>query len=103
MTGSMSIEQVHQWLEEMSNASIYDGMRLAQPDEVANYRTGDGIEKAFLLANVIRRRFPERSIYICVNNAEVTLSAGGRYCFKSQKDLTKTVKMPPGKAATISD
>jgi len=101
MTASMSIEQVHQWLEQMGNASIYDGMRLAQPDEVANYRTGDGIEKAFLLANVIRHRYPQRSIDICVDNADVTLSAGGRYCFKSQKNLTKKVKMAGGKNLII--
>ncbi len=103
MTGSRSIEQVRQWLEQMDNISIYTGSRLAQPDEVANYKTADGIEKAFSLANVIRRRHPNRSIEICVDNADVTLSADGRYCFKSQKNLTKTVKMPAGKAATISD
>jgi len=103
MTGSMSIEQVRQWLEQMDNISIYTGSRLAQPDEVANYKTADGIEKAFSLANVIRRRHPNRSIEIYVDNADVTLSADGRYCFKSQKNLTKTVKMPAGKAATISD
>ena len=96
MTGSMSIEQVHRWLEQMSNVSIYDGSRLAQPDEVVNYNTGDGIEKAFVLANAIRRRFPQRSIDICVDNAQVTLSADGRYCFKSQKNLTKKVKMAGG-------
>jgi len=101
MTGSMSIEQVRQWLEQMGNASIYDGMRLAQPDEVANYRTGDGIEKAFLLANVIRRRYPQRSIDIRVDNADVTLSADDRYSFKSQKNLTKTVEMPTGKGVTL--
>ncbi|MHC4426033.1 MAG: hypothetical protein ACYSYV_08060, partial [Planctomycetota bacterium] len=49
MASSMSVEQVYAWLGQMKNISIYDGKRLAQPDEVANYRTGDGLEKAFLL------------------------------------------------------
>ena len=37
--------------------SIYDGpARLAQPDEVWNFRRGDGFEKALLVANVLRAR-----------------------------------------------
>jgi hypothetical protein len=103
MTGSMSIDQVHKWLESMGADSIYYGSRLAQPDEVANYKTGDGIEKAFLLANVIRRRHPDQSIEISIDNADLTLIAGGRYCFKSQKNLVKKVEMPGGKSAVISD
>ncbi|MHC4639473.1 MAG: hypothetical protein ACYTBV_18550, partial [Planctomycetota bacterium] len=42
MTKSMSIDEVYNWLEKMNNNSIYDENRLAQPDEVANYKTGDG-------------------------------------------------------------
>jgi len=39
------------------NESIYDGpFRMAQPDEVWNFRTGDGFEKALLVANVVRSR-----------------------------------------------
>ena len=37
--------------------SIYDGAeRLAQPDEVWNFRRGDGFEKALLVGNVLRGR-----------------------------------------------
>jgi hypothetical protein len=37
--------------------SIYDGVaRLAQPDEVWNFRRGDGFEKALLVANILRGR-----------------------------------------------
>jgi hypothetical protein len=37
--------------------SIYEGpARLAQPDEVWNFRRGDGLEKALLMANVLRHR-----------------------------------------------
>ncbi|MBN2269430.1 MAG: hypothetical protein JXN61_02385 [Sedimentisphaerales bacterium] len=103
MTGSMSIDQVHKWLESMGDDSIYDGSRLAQPDEVANYKTGDGIEKAFLLANVIRHRHPDQSIEISIDNADITLLADGPHCFKSQKNLTKKVGMRSGKSVVISD
>ncbi len=47
------VAQVAAWPDE----SIYDGAsRLAQPDEVWNYRRGDGFEKALLVANVLRGR-----------------------------------------------
>ncbi|MDD4101762.1 MAG: hypothetical protein PHU80_03925, partial [Kiritimatiellae bacterium] len=42
---------VGSWPEE----SIYDGpARMAQPDEVWNFRRGDGFEKALLVANILR-------------------------------------------------
>ena len=47
------VEQVGGW----EGASIYDGpARLAQPDEVWNFRRGDGFEKALLVANMLRGR-----------------------------------------------
>ncbi len=51
LTEDEVVAQVTAW----PNASIYDGAtRLAQPDEVWNYRRGDGFEKALLVANVRR-------------------------------------------------
>jgi len=47
----------HATLEQIAaldTASIYDGpSRLAQPDEVWNYGTGDGLEKCLLAANAV--------------------------------------------------
>ena len=40
-------------LKEMPDESIYDGKRLALPDEVWNFKRGDGIEKALLLADFL--------------------------------------------------
>ncbi|MBQ6339624.1 MAG: hypothetical protein IJI36_10815 [Kiritimatiellae bacterium] len=41
-------------LAALDDESIYDGpSRLAQPDEVWNYGTGDGLEKCLLAANVL--------------------------------------------------
>jgi len=93
MTESMSTEQVYDWLGQIKNDSIYEGKRLAQPDEVANYNTGDGLEKAFLLANVIRQRNPEQNIEITVDSNEVMLKEQGEYRFVSDKGLKKLINI----------
>jgi hypothetical protein len=92
MTDSMSVDEIYRWLEDMNNVSIYDGKRLAQPDEVANYKTGDGLEKAFLLANVIRQRNPEQNIEITVNN-NITLKGQNEYKFASVKGLKGRISL----------
>lgn len=94
ITDSMSIEQVYKWLEQMENISIYDNKRLATPDEAANYNTADGLEKAFLLANIIRKKTPEQNIEINVNDSSVILKADGRYSFESVKKLSRLIKIP---------
>ena len=91
MTEAMSVEEIFAWLGQMRNISIYDAGRLAQPDEVANYQTGDGIEKAFLLADVIRERNPVQDIEIIVDNSDVKLKAQNEYSFTSAKGLEKQV------------
>ena len=96
MTDSISIEEVYSRLEQMKNISIYDGKRLAQPDEVANYNTGDGLEKAFLLANVIHQRDPEQDIEINVDNNDVTLKEKTEYRFISNKGFGKLVRIRAG-------
>ncbi len=93
MTDSMSVKDVYAWLEQIKNVSIYDGRRLAGPDEVANYKTGDGLEKAFLLANVIRQRCPEQDIKITVDNNDVLLKGADQYRFTSSKGLKKLVSI----------
>jgi hypothetical protein len=77
-TESMTVAQVHTWLGEMGSASIYEGNRLAQPDEVANFGRGDGLEKAFLLANVICRRG---------GGAEI-IADGGRAVVRGSEEFT---------------
>jgi hypothetical protein len=86
-----SIEQVYEELCSWDNESIYNGKRLGQPDEAANYQTGDGVEKAILLANVISGREPEQKIEIAIDNESVTLTAGTEYKFTSTKGLNKTI------------
>ncbi|UCD30169.1 MAG: hypothetical protein JSV03_06780 [Planctomycetota bacterium] len=94
MMDSMSTEQIAARLEQMDGVSIYDGKRLAQPDEVANYNTGDGIEKAFLLANIIRQRHPQQDIQILAANSAVMLKAADEYRFTSNKGFEKQITIP---------
>lgn len=78
-------------INEMPDESIYgEPGRLAQPDEVWNYRRGDGVEKAILLANIIHSRKPGDAITIQVIGEKVTLEAGGKsYDFRSGKGLAE--------------
>jgi hypothetical protein len=89
----MSIKQAYEWLGQIRNDSIYDNGRLAQPDEVANYRTGDGLEKAFLLANVIHNRDSAQDIEITVDKDEVLLNGQNKYGFQSTKSLIKNIRI----------
>lgn len=73
MTKSMSVEGVYEWLGRMHDASIYDHNRLAQPDEAANYYTGDGLEKALLMASVLRHRYPDRGLHLEIDGSHVQL------------------------------
>jgi len=75
-TQTMSVPEVYDWLQKMPAASIYDRNRLAQPDELANYLTGDGLEKAILLANVLRHRAPDQELHLDVDNSSIVLHAG---------------------------
>jgi hypothetical protein len=56
-TADLSLDALTAHLNTLPNESIYDGVgRLAQPDEVWNFQRGDGLEKAILLANIMRAR-----------------------------------------------
>ncbi|MFH1719907.1 MAG: hypothetical protein ABIF19_21345 [Planctomycetota bacterium] len=90
---AMQIEEVYAWLTQMKDDSIYDGKRLAQPDEVANYATGDGLEKALLLANVMRERDAAQKIEITADNSNVVLRAASEYRFSSNKGLRRTIRI----------
>jgi hypothetical protein len=60
------------------SASIYDGSRMAQPDEVWNYRRGDGLEKAFCLANIWKARHPGDPVAIRSADGVTRTTLGGR-------------------------
>ena len=87
-----SIQDVYEILERLGNDSIYDGQRLALPDEVWNFRCGDGIEKALLLADLIIQKNPSSQIRIEVDHNRVLLTSDGSdYRFESKKSFRKTI------------
>jgi len=69
------IAHVSTWPDE----SIYDGAtRLAQPDEVWNFKHGDGLEKAILMASILHNR-NEGALLVTRNaNTASVLTADGR-------------------------
>jgi hypothetical protein len=76
-------------LREWPDESIYDGARCAQPDEVWNYRRGDGLEKALCLASVLRGRRPHAGIELQVRPDQVDLAVDGRVAaWPSRKGLS---------------
>jgi hypothetical protein len=103
MTESKSDDEVYAWLEQMNDTSIYNAGRLAQPDEVANYKTGDGLEKALLLANVIRQRDPEQDFEIIVDNNNVVVKGPWQYRFASAKGIEKQIRISGAGAITTVD
>jgi hypothetical protein len=84
--------EVFEILKNLSDHSIYDGKRLAQPDEVWNYRRGDGIEKAFLFADYLSGKDHSFPVTIEIDNKNVKVSYGEHdFHFRSEKKIKKTV------------
>ena len=96
-TKAMSPDEIYNWLGQMENDSIYDGKRLGQPDEVVNYKRGDGLEKAILLANIIHQRDPKQEIKIVAVGNNITLEAQKKYEFTSTKNFNKQINIPDKK------
>lgn len=90
-TKTLSDAELFQQLETLSAESIYDGQRLAQPDEVWNFQTGDGVEKAILLSTIWKRRHPDDLIELNIqpDRAELRL-AEKTVSFASTKGLSFT-------------
>ena len=69
--------EVYDILKNMPDESIYDGKRLALPDEVWNFRRGDGIEKALLLADFLLHKDNSSAVSIEIENKKVLLTSEG--------------------------
>ncbi len=79
-------------LIQMDNESIYEGNRMAQPDEVWNFQCGDGTEKAILLANFILNKDSDSVIRIEIDKDDIVLKhKDDQYRFLSSKSITKTI------------
>jgi hypothetical protein len=99
-TSELNNSAVVDRLNDMPNESIYDDPgRLAQPDEVWNYGRGDGVEKAILLANILRARHPGEQMALAIGAEQATLQSGTKeYTFPSTKGLatqTWNISRPP--------
>jgi hypothetical protein len=77
-TKALADDEVVHLLRELPNESIYDGTRMAQPDEVWNFRRGDGLERAITLANIWKARHPDDTISIVARDGEVEVAFGQR-------------------------
>ena len=89
-----SVLEMYSILKSMPDESIYDGNRLALPDEVWNFGRGDGIEKAFLLAANIINKDPEGVIKLETGDGRALLEyAGETYEFESAKSLRKSIRI----------
>ena len=77
-------------ISAFENNSIYDSCRLAQPDEVWNFRRGDGIEKAILMADAIFSVEPDAEMAVNIQNEKVDLHHRDKnYSFISSKGYRK--------------
>lgn len=66
--GGRDAEEIYSLINELTNESIYGPGRLAQPDEVWNFRRGDGAEKAFLMADALVFNDPGAEVEIIVED-----------------------------------
>lgn len=81
-------KQAYQTLKEFKEESIYPKKRLAQPDEVWNFKRGDGAEKAILLAGYLKFLKPKIPIQLKImpNHASI-LWQEKSFDFSSLKEL----------------
>ena len=90
----MKLQEIYDELQTWPNESIYEGNRLALPDEVVNFRRGDGMEKTITLANILKNRKIAAKIQMEHVDGQVILRADHqKYIFTT----TKAVKFDPGK------
>ena len=89
-----SVREVFEIINNLPDESIYGEKRLALPDEVWNFRRGDGIEKALLLADIIVQKDQGASLLIEIGKNKVSLSyQRDEFHFRSSKSFIKTIKI----------
>ena len=69
----------------LGSESICDGARLAQPDEAWNYKTGDGIEKDILPANIWLARRSVAASLPSLHASLTSCSEGWETCHPNEK------------------
>jgi len=69
----MELPAVYHELQAWPNESIYDGNRLALPDEIVNFKRGDGIEKAITIMNLLKSRHQGENAFLTVTGNAVKI------------------------------
>ena len=88
------ISDIYNILLLMPDESIYDGQRLALPDEVWNFKRGDGIEKAILMADLLIHHDSSASMEIEIDGELVLLKLDNNdYYFASHKNFRKSISI----------
>ncbi|MDD5674937.1 MAG: hypothetical protein PHC61_12275 [Chitinivibrionales bacterium] len=87
--GNFRVEAVYNQLAAMNPLSIYEGTRLAQPDEVWNYKRGDGLEKALCFMNILKASRPQDTVVLKGDGKNIIINCNGKseYRFESAKNL----------------
>jgi len=84
-----TLEEVYHILHSWPSESIYEGARVALPDEVVNYHRGDGLEKTITLLNVIHSRHQGEKCHLKVSDNIARLKCRDlNFEFPTTKGLT---------------
>jgi len=85
-----TVEEAYQLIIDLPNDSIYDANRIAQPDEVWNFGRGDGVEKAFLMANYLFNEMKQTNLNLMIDKSKVILESNKKkFNFVSSKTIAK--------------
>ena len=100
--GGRNAEEIYSLINELTNESIYGPGRVAQPDEVWNFRRGDGTEKAFLMADALVFNDPGTEVKIFLEDDQAVVEYNCRHFrFATVKGLRKKITIR-GKEYIIS-
>jgi hypothetical protein len=91
-------DDLYKIMRNFPDESIYDGKRMALPDEVWNFRHGDGVEKALLMADFMVHLDNNSEVILESANKKVSLRSGKKeYQFSSKKSFSKKIRISFGK------
>jgi hypothetical protein len=82
-----SLEKVYETLLQWPEESIYSEMQLSLPDEVVNFKRGDGLEKMITLMNVVKARHLDISAE--QHGIKLIIRTGDqKFIFETKKKIT---------------
>ncbi len=83
------VQEIYETLKNIPESSIYaEPNRLALPDEVWNFQTGDGLEKAFAMASALVHKNTESTVKLSCSEHLAQLEWNGKiFTFATEKNL----------------